>query len=152
MTTEASCSEPVRHGAAADRTYRFLARLGFQPVHYDRGARFPAVGFVADGLGFRIQLDEEDESFWQVALGFRFAPPRRPDLEVLRSAHDAQAGMKVVKIRVWDDQAFVEFLAPVLLQGRRPTLALLRRCMALLRETADEFHERLLLVHPVGRA
>ncbi len=125
----------------ARRTFAFLKRHGFDPELQGSEKRYTQVAFRHEGDRFVVQLDEQDEDFLQVNLGYALPEPRRGELPALRRAHAVQGRMKVVKIWLGPGQRFVEFQAPLLLGGHPLRIELLRTCMSILRRAAYEFHE-----------
>jgi hypothetical protein len=133
------------------RVFRdFLRRQGFRPWLEDDAPT--SVWFRFEGLRYKAQLDDRDQDFVQIALGFTLREESRDELTLLRAMNELQASTKVVKVYVSPAVDFVEFEMELLLDGRPPTLPLLERCLETLRCASREYFAKVRPEKPAAQA
>ena len=133
---------PRRKRTPAQRFRDFLSRQGFRPWVEDGDAP-GTIWFHCEGLKFVARLDERDEDFVQICLGFLLREESRDELTLLRTMNEVQAGTKVVKVFVPPERDFVEFQIELYLDGRPMSPKLLERCLVTLRGTSSDYLGRV---------
>jgi predicted cupin superfamily sugar epimerase len=111
-----------------------------------------SVWFRFEGLKCKAQLDDRDEDFVQLAMGFALREESRDELTLLRAMNEVQASTKVVKVYVSPALDFVEFEMELFLDGRPPTLRLLERCLQTLRVASREYFSKVRPDTPAAQA
>ena len=76
----------------------FLSRQGFRPWVEDESPA--SIWFKFEGLKYAARLEDRDEDYVQIALGFTLREESRDELTLLRTMNEVQASTKVVKIYV----------------------------------------------------
>jgi hypothetical protein len=148
-----ACSIGVPSDPVVRRAALFLSRQGFIPEIRDVGERYQLVMFRVPGWTFFVEIDPEDEGFWQLGAGFRInRSPKPTEIDLLRVALGTQGATRIAKVAIVEQGRYVEFRVPFVEQGRRPTRDRFDRCVELLRAAAKDFHDRLLLERPVAVA
>ena len=128
----------------------FLSRQGFRPWVEDESPA--SIWFKFEGLKYAARLEDRDEEYVQIALGFTLREESRDELTLLRTMNEVQASTKVVKIYVSPRIDFVEFEMELLLDGHPPSLKLLERCLETLRGTSRDYFEKVRPEKPAAQA
>ena len=137
---EASTAQPLP-ASLARRHLDLLAEEGYRPVFEpDEDGRSASITFKAEGKQFVLLVDEDDETFFHLGLGF-----------ALDAGHDVQAAIatanelnerwKGVKVTVLAEHRSIRFQIESLLPGGTCPPPLLDRALQLLRGASTEFFE-----------
>mgnify|MGYP006270715739 CR=1 FL=1 len=141
---------PRRKRTAAQRFRDFLAREGFRPWFEDE---LPGcIWFNFEGYRYLVRLEDGDDDYVQVALGYLLEEDCRDELALLRAMNVIQAETKVVKIFLGPRLEFVEFQMELFLDGHPMSLDLLQRCLLVLRGTSRAYLDRVQPETPKARA
>ena len=141
---------PRRKRTAAHRFRDFLARQGFRPWVEDD---FPGcIWFNFEGYRYLVRLEDGDDDYVQVALGYLLEEDCRDELALLRAVNETQAETKVVKVFLAPRLEFVEFQVELFLGGHPMSLELLQRCLLILRGTSRAYLDRVQPEAPKARA
>ncbi len=139
-----------RKRTALQRFRDFLARQGFRPWVEDD---FPGcIWFNFEGYRYLVRLEDGDDDYVQVALGYLLEEDCRDELALLRAMNETQAETKVVKVFLAPRLEFVEFQMELFLGGRPMSLEMLQRCLLILRGASRAYLDRVQPEAPKARA
>lgn len=132
---------PVRaKRTVAQQIRALLATEGYRPRRASEEEDPSSVHFKVEGSGFVIRTLEQDPGFVGVYTGYTLDDLSRDELTLLRAAIEVQNAMKVAKVFVPRDLAFVEFQLELFLDGPL-TAELLERSIGTLRGSRKRFYE-----------
>lgn len=127
--------------SVARRHLDLLAQEGYRPTFEPDGdGRHAVLSFKAEGRQFVLLVDEEDEAFFHLGLGFSLDEAH--DLPAtLAVANELNERWKGVKVTVVPEERALRFQVESFLPGGACPPELLGRCLDLLRGAAAEFFE-----------
>lgn len=142
---------PRRRRTPAQRLRDFLSRQGFRPWVEDDDAP-GTIWFHFEGLRCAARLEDGDEGYVQLALGFLLEEECRDELTLLRTMNEVQAATKVVKVFLPPGREFVEFQMELFLDGLPMSPTVLQRSLVTLRGASADFLARVRPEPPKARA
>lgn len=149
-TTRPDEAKPT--SSLATRVADLLAEEGYRPHLEEPDGRFRRIDFKAEGARFIVRLNEDDQDFVMISVGFLLDDPV-PDVNaILRAGHDVQAEAKVAKFFLDDGGKYYEMQAELFLGGHPLNAQQLERCIYVLKKAAADFYHRLHAAAPRARA
>lgn len=132
-----------RKRTVAQQLRLLLATEGYRPRRAADEENPSTVHFKVEGNTFVIRTNEDDPDFVAVCTGYALDDASKDELTLLRAAVEVQNDMRVAKVYVPRNLAFVEFQLELFLDGKPFSADLLARCLGTLRATCKQFYERV---------
>jgi hypothetical protein len=124
----------------AKRYFDLLAEEGYRPKIGSSENNHSILRFKSEGTVFLLFVDEDDESFFHLALTYDLGDGVADMAGAMSRANDLNADYKAVKVTVHPAEQSVRFHVEAFLEDLA-TLSVIQRCIGALRDAARAFFE-----------